>query len=50
MNTISEHWLYNDVIESDGKVHKEETALGAALATIAILAVVVGLFYILFVL
>jgi hypothetical protein len=41
MQIISEHLLWNDVIESDGKVHQEETALGAALAVIIFVAAIV---------
>ncbi|HEV3219570.1 MAG TPA: hypothetical protein VGZ48_07345 [Candidatus Acidoferrales bacterium] len=30
--TIQKHLLYHDVIEGDGKVHREETFAGAFLA------------------
>ena len=38
MKIANEHLLYNDIIESDGHIVREETTLGAALAVITFLA------------
>ena len=44
---IRTHLLWNDIIESDGHVHHEETFLGAFLAFTA-LAVLIGIVAFLF--
>ena len=46
MTIIREHLLWNDVIENDGKVHREETVLGAFLASIAFLGAIAILYMI----
>jgi hypothetical protein len=46
MNTmLRETALWNDIIESDGKIHREETFLGAMLKTLVVVAALALLYW-----